>query len=48
MENFGSILFAGRRNVVRQGGRYIIYLPTNMNELWRSLHGRKVLVIIRA
>lgn len=35
----------GSRAVVRMGkDRYLVYLPVNLNYLWKELHGKKVKV----
>jgi hypothetical protein len=30
------------RRLSRAGQRYFIYLPTELNEIWRELHEKKV------
>jgi hypothetical protein len=30
------------RKLSRAGNRYFIYLPTELNEIWRELHEKKV------
>ena len=36
-------IFIGKRGIVRQGrsNRYIIYLPTELNDLWEKLNKEK-------
>ena len=36
-----TIPMAGRK-ITRAGQRYLIYLPTELNEIWRELHEKKV------
>jgi hypothetical protein len=36
-----TIPMTGRR-LSRAGQRYFIYLPTELNEIWRELHEKKV------
>jgi hypothetical protein len=36
-----TIPMAGRR-ITKAGQRYLIYLPTELNEIWRMLHEKKV------
>jgi hypothetical protein len=36
-----TIPMAGRK-ISRAGQRYFIYLPTELNEIWRELHEKKV------
>ncbi|RLE52727.1 MAG: hypothetical protein DRJ30_07565 [Candidatus Methanomethylicota archaeon] len=43
---FGFI-YLGRRSVIRQGSRYIIYLPSDQKDLWRKLQGRKLRVWVK-
>lgn len=31
-------VFAGRRNIVKSGSRYAVYLPATFEPLWRKLH----------
>jgi len=31
-----------KRRLSRAGQRYFIYLPTELNEIWRELHEKKV------
>lgn len=42
------VIFIPRREIVRLGNRWIIYLPTDMNELWEVIksQGKKVKVYI--
>ncbi len=43
-----KVIFVPRRELVRLGNRWIIYLPVDMNELWESIknNGWKVKVYI--
>jgi tRNA1(Val) A37 N6-methylase TrmN6 len=36
-----TIPMAGRK-ITKAGNRYMIYLPTELNEIWRELHEKKV------
>lgn len=42
------VIFVPKRELVRLGSRWIIYLPTDMNELWETIksQGKKVKVYI--
>ena len=42
------VIPAGKRKIVKIGDRYLIYLPTNLNEVWEYLHrsGKKVSVFL--
>jgi hypothetical protein len=31
-----------RRKIVRAGNRYFVYLPMELNDLWRYLHDNKI------
>ncbi|MCG2880826.1 MAG: hypothetical protein L7G96_05865 [Vulcanisaeta sp.] len=31
-----------KRKLSRAGNRYYIYLPTQLNDIWRELHEKKV------
>ena len=33
-----------KRGITKSGQRYFIYLPTELNDLWRGLHEKKVKV----
>ena len=42
-----GVIPLGRRRVAKLAeGRYVIYLPTTMNDLWEALRGRPVKVYI--
>ena len=43
-----KVIFVPKRELVRLGNRWIIYLPTDMNELWEEIkkQGKKVKVYI--
>jgi len=43
-----DVIFVPRREIVRLGNRWIIYLPVDMNELWETIkrEGRKVKVYL--
>jgi len=36
-----TIPLAGRR-ITKSGNRFLLYLPTELNELWEELHKNKV------
>jgi len=36
-----TIPITGRR-ITKAGQRYLIYLPTELNDIWRELHEKKV------
>jgi hypothetical protein len=36
-----TIPVMGRR-IVKAGNRFIIYLPTELNDIWRYLHNNKI------
>ena len=42
----GWVVYAGRRSVTREGRKYKVYLPVNLNDLWEELKGRKVKVYL--
>jgi len=42
-----GFIYIGKRSVVRQGSRYIIYLPIDLGDLWEKLQGRKIKVWIK-
>ena len=42
-----GFIYAGRRGVVREGVRFKLYLPTVMDEVWKSMVGRKVEVFVK-
>jgi len=43
----GWVVYAGRRAVIRESsGRYKVYLPVNLNDLWQELRGKKVRVYL--
>ena len=44
-----NMIYVGKRKVVVEGNRYKIYLPSQLNELWRELSkmNTKVEVFIR-
>jgi hypothetical protein len=41
LKHVKTIPMAGRK-VAKAGHRYMIYLPTELNEIWRELHEKKV------
>jgi hypothetical protein len=41
LKQVGTIPMTGRR-LSRAGQRYFIYLPTELNEIWKELHEKKV------
>ncbi len=42
-----GFIYLGKRCVVRQGSRFIIYLPSDQKDLWRKLQGRKLCVWVK-
>jgi hypothetical protein len=36
-----TIPMAGRR-ITKAGSRYLVYLPVELNDIWRELHEKKV------
>jgi len=42
----GELIPVGARSIVRMGKieRYLVYLPENMNTIWRYLHSKRVKV----
>jgi len=42
----GWIVYAGRRSITREGRKYKVYLPVNLNDLWQELRGKKVRVYL--
>ena len=43
-----KVIYVPKREVVRLGNRWIIYLPMDMNELWETIkkQGKKVKVYV--
>ncbi len=42
----GWVVYAGKRGITREGRKYKIYLPMNLNDLWEKLKGNKVKVYL--
>ncbi|MGB9734540.1 MAG: hypothetical protein ACPL2E_08110, partial [Conexivisphaera sp.] len=38
----GGAIPVGARKVAKLGGRYAIYLPKHLNDLWKLLHDRRL------
>jgi len=41
-----NVVYAGGRVIIKEGKRFKIYLPTQFNDVWQALRGKKVKVYL--